>query len=197
MNTTSPSWLFQPDTVERYAFYKNLFSPKECDDIVAYVKTTHKLTQATIASKDAPIQTDYRDSHVVFLQPCESLDWVYKRLTNAVLELNRDFFKFDLYGFTEGLQFTEYNAPGGKYDPHIDKLYNMTVRKLSIVLQLTDPSEYEGGDFEIVEGKGSEKLYRDQGTLLAFPSYTLHAVTPITKGTRHSLVGWISGPPFK
>jgi PKHD-type hydroxylase len=193
----NPAWLFERDTVERYAFYKNLFSPKECDDIVNFVKTTYTLTTAVVVSKDAPIQTDYRDSKVVFVNPCPQLDWVYRRLTDCVMELNRDFFKFDIYGFTEGLQFTEYNSPGGKYDQHIDRLFNMIVRKLSIVVQLTDPSEYDGGDFEIIEGKKSEKLHRDQGTLLAFPSYTLHAVTPITQGTRHSLVGWISGPAFK
>jgi PKHD-type hydroxylase len=62
---------------------------------------------------------------------------------------------------------------------------------------LTDPNEYEGGDFEILDEVPGEKLKRTRGTLLAFPSYTLHAVTPVTKGTRNSLVSWISGKPFR
>jgi len=192
-----PTWLFKLDTVEKYAYYKKLFSPKECNDIISYVKTKHTLQPAMILNKDEPIQTDIRDSNIVFLTPCPELEWVYRRLTDCVLLLNKDYFNFDLYGFTEGLQFTEYNAPGGKYNAHIDRMFNLSVRKLSIVLQLTDPSEYDGGDFEIIEGRHCEKLNREQGTLLAFPSYTLHAVTPVTRGTRNSLVGWISGPPFK
>jgi PKHD-type hydroxylase len=194
----SPAWLFEHDKVEKYAYYKNLFSSKECDEIISYVKTTHTLKPATVEeSSPAKKLSEHRQSNVVFLQPCEQLAWVYTRLADVVVLLNKDYFNFDLYGFTEGLQFTEYNAPGGKYDAHTDRTINIPVRKLSIVLQLTDPSEYDGGDFEIIEGSHSEKLYRDQGTLLAFPSYTMHAVTPLTRGTRHSLVGWISGPQFK
>ena len=42
-----------------------------------------------------------------------------------------------------------------------------------------------------------EYMPREQGQIIVFPSYTLHEVTPITKGTRYSLVSWVSGPSFK
>jgi PKHD-type hydroxylase len=68
-------------------------------------------------------------------------------------------------------------------------------RKLSLVCQLSDPSEYEGGELQINTGEifTPEK---QKGTVILFPSYLLHRVTPVTKGTRRSLVLWIEGPAF-
>jgi PKHD-type hydroxylase len=64
-------------------------------------------------------------------------------------------------------------------------------------LQLNDPNEYEGGNFEIMTGKNIETIKLEQGEVIVFPSYILHRVTEITKGTRNSLVGLASGKPFK
>jgi PKHD-type hydroxylase len=102
-----------------------------------------------------------------------------------------------LFGFTEALQFTEYQAPDGHYAYHMDKVPHGTIRKLSIVVQLTDEDSYAGGDFEILDGTYPEKLPRTRGMLLMFPSYTMHKVNPVTDGIRNSLVGWISGNNFK
>jgi len=75
----------------------------------------------------------------------------------------------------------------------------MPVRKLSISIQLTDPEEYEGGELKLYDGDDKEAQVMDktQGTLIIFPSYVLHEVMPITKGTRNSLVTWITGKQFK
>jgi len=70
-------------------------------------------------------------------------------------------------------------------------------RKISITVQLSDPDEYEGGDFEFLIGKEIIKLPRKKGCAIVFPSYFLHRVTPVTKGTRKSLVLWGSGQPFR
>jgi PKHD-type hydroxylase len=64
-------------------------------------------------------------------------------------------------------------------------------------LQLTNPNEYKGGDLILHLGNEPTILSKEQGKLYAFPSYTLHEVTPVTKGTRYSLVAWITGPHFK
>jgi PKHD-type hydroxylase len=70
-------------------------------------------------------------------------------------------------------------------------------RKLSMVLQLSHPSEYEGGDLELMTGNVPHICKKEKGLLYAFPSYILHRVTPITNGTRRTLVVWTSGPRFK
>ena len=79
------------------------------------------------------------------------------------------------------------------------------VRKLSMTLNLTDPNDYEGGnllfDFgEASQAKQSQKeidVARTQGTLIVFPSFLRHCISPVTKGTRYSLVNWSLGRPFR
>jgi PKHD-type hydroxylase len=71
-------------------------------------------------------------------------------------------------------------------------------RKISIIIQLTDPSEYEGGEFEMdyqYEQPNKEDL-KKKGTIIVFPSFIPHRVTELTKGTRKSLVAWVEGPKF-
>jgi len=116
----SPAWGFNIDKVERYAYNKTAFTPEECAMIIAIGKS-NDLMDATITSDIKPIDKEYRDSKIVFLYPNDETAWLYKKLTDHVTYLNSQYFGFDLWGFTEGLQFTEYNAPSGKYDSHIDK----------------------------------------------------------------------------
>ena len=104
--------------------------------------------------------------------------------------------------FAVEMQFTEYDAEySGKYKTHhdidwlSDKPYQ---RKLSMVIQLSDPCEYEGGDlcFSEVENQKQEEL-KKKGSIIVFPSYLQHAVTEVTKGKRYSLVLWLSGPRWR
>jgi len=79
------------------------------------------------------------------------------------------------------------------------------VRKLSITLMLSDPKDYEGGNLKFDFGVHSEKQRFEeisggkvnQGSIIIFPSYKYHCVTPVTKGTRYSLVVWLNGRPMK
>jgi PKHD-type hydroxylase len=195
----SPAWSLRTDGVERFAFYDNIFTPEECQKIIEIGKSRPMYTGKINYNGMQIENPEIRDSKIVFLNPESDTDWIYRRLTDVILQLNESYFKFELWGFNEHLQFTEYTSPGGKYDSHVDRSYNGVIRKLSIVLQLTDETTYEGGNFEIIDGPIDTPtvLSRKQGTLLAFPSYTLHRITPVTSGVRNSLVGWISGPQFK
>ena len=123
--------------------------------------------------------------------------WVFQRVAGIVQDLNERFFNFDIFGLNEGFQFTNYKAPSGKYGKHVDRLTNSIIRKLSISIQLTDPKEYEGGELYIYEQEKGTLLDKKQGTLIMFPSYVLHEVTPVTKGERNSLVTWVTGNQFK
>tara|TARA_R100001460_G_scaffold89539_1_gene131069 strand:- start:103 stop:690 length:588 start_codon:yes stop_codon:yes gene_type:complete len=115
--------------------------------------------------------------------------------------------------WNESCQYTEYNKSQfysyhadsfcEPYKNHDNKNFENKVRKLSLTLQLTDPSEYEGGDFyfKYLTDKGviEEKVEqaKELGTIIVFPSFVFHKVSPITKGTRKSLVNWTLGYPFK
>jgi len=190
-----PSWNLHVDTVEDWAFFDNAFTADQCDELIAYCKE-QDLSEGKTGFKVS--DTSIRDSKIAFIPPTEFMVPYYQRLSAIVLSINEQFFKFDLHGFGENLQFTEYVAPTGKYESHVDRAYNIPVRKLSIIVQLSDPDTYEGGDFEwLPQIEHPVKLPRTRGTLIAFPSFQLHRVTPVTKGTRNSLVGWINGKQFR
>ena len=188
------SWNFELDNTNLYAFWNNAFSKEECQSIINIAKD-----KGLIEGKTKGDTKDVRESKISWLYPVDNMDWVFRRVTDITLNLNERFFKFDLFGLNEGFQFTNYEAPSGKYGKHVDRGMNMPVRKLSISIQLTDPEEYEGGELKLYDGDDKEAQVMDktQGTLIIFPSYVLHEVMPITKGTRNSLVTWITGKQFK
>jgi PKHD-type hydroxylase len=173
---------------------KDAFTKDECEQIIQIGNNKNKEVALIGGGK---FSSDIRKNKISWLEPNEELSWIYRRMTDVITNLNNNFFQFDLYGFTEKLQFTEYNAPGDKYSQHIDKSFNSPIRKLSIVVQLTDDCMYEGCDLKLHLSSKPDIMKKNQGTLIAFPSYILHEVTPITKGTRYSLVSWIGGPNFK
>lgn len=192
------AWLLNVDTTHNWAYWDDAFTPTDCQRIknIAALKMKEKAHVSGDSLTPSRLDTSVRNNSITWLDEKDNIDFVYQRLTDVVNSLNDRFFKFHLYGFCESLQFTEYNAPGEFYKTHIDKTFNATIRKLSLVVQLTDPAEYEGCDLILRTG-GAEKMTRKQGSVVVFPSYVLHEVTPITQGTRHSLVAWLGGDPFK
>jgi PKHD-type hydroxylase len=118
--------------------------------------------------------------------------WIYDRLNRVVAVLNRQF-RFNLAFFHEAAQFMVYHAvDGGHFNWHSDQ--GPTVRRqLSLTLQLTDPTLYQGGVLELRHDGQTMTAPKERGTLIAFPSHLVHRVTPVTSGTRKSIVAWI--PP--
>ena len=188
------SWNFEVDQVNLYAFWNNAFSKEECQTIINIAKDKGLIKGKTFNDDKTK---DVRDSKISWLYPIDKMDWVFRRVTDITLNLNERFFKFDLFGLNEGFQFTNYEAPSGKYGKHVDRSMNTPVRKLSISIQLTNPEEYEGGELYLYDDDKGTIMDKAQGTLIIFPSYVLHEVMPVTKGTRNSLVTWVTGKQFK
>jgi PKHD-type hydroxylase len=140
-----------------------------------------------------------RITRVAWMERNPETAWLYARLEELVLTLNKEFYSFDLFGLVEAFQYTVYDdQEGGHYGWHVDLGGNdVEPRKISLSLQLTDPSHYKGCDLVLEAGNGSYVAERARGTLIAFPSYVLHRVTPIESGIRKSLVIWVSGPVFR
>jgi PKHD-type hydroxylase len=190
--TTPGCWNLHNDHVETYSNTFDAFTKEECEKIITIGKNKG-LISATLTSGN---EHEIRESKVSWLYP-DDIAWVYRRVTDIVLHANEKFFRFDIFGLNEGFQFTNYVAPGNKYGRHVDRGLNIAVRKLSLSIQLSDPEEYEGGDLCLHGGGSGMYMDKKQGTLIVFPSYTLHEVTPVTKGERNSLVTWVTGKPFK
>jgi alkylated DNA repair dioxygenase AlkB len=137
-----------------------------------------------------------RNAYTSAINP-ENFSWLYKLIEKEVAKQNLENYKFNLDRI-EHLSYIEYHADDnspGKYDKHTDGVIHMT-RKLSFSLFLSDPDEYEGGDLIIHTVNGLHKIPKKKGLIVFFPAYAEHEVTPVTKGVRKSLVGWIHGPHF-
>lgn len=129
--------------------------------------------------------------------------WVVELIEHITLVSNRNAFGFDL-DYVHEIQFTEYSSEyKGHYNWHEDLEWcgnKPFQRKLSLVLQLSDPASYEGGRLELMAPDGSKFPTEEaakQGSLVVFPSFIRHRVTELTKGKRYSLVAWYEGPPFR
>jgi PKHD-type hydroxylase len=188
------SWAFQVDPVHHYAYYDTVFSVDECKQVI---EIGESLFSQKASVSGTGVDSKIRNSKISWINPNEDTFWMFRKLTDAVTGLNNAYFGFDIFGFIEGFQFTKYEAPFGFYEAHMDSSPGIQIRKLSITLQLNSPDEYEGGGLCIWQGKEKVEMQKKQGHLTIFPSYMVHEVQPVTKGTRYSLVAWITGNPFR
>ena len=131
----------------------------------------------------------------------EEFKWIYDKIGMLATTANEEMFKFDLYSMPEMIQYTEYYSTNkGHYDWHMDIGSSswMQYRKLSVTVQLSGPDEYEGGDLQIwTGGQYPMTAPRGKGNVVIFPSFMMHRVTPVTRGTRKSFVLWLGGGPYK
>lgn len=168
------------------------FTADECDSIID-IGTRRGFMNAETGGRSGQ---ERRDSQIRFLMPSGETEWMFRRMA-SVIETVNPFFQFDLTVMNEGIQFTRYESPGGKYEWHIDAGPGNSVRKLSLTVQLTNPDDYDGGELELNPEGEPLTMDKARGRAFAFPSWTLHRVKPVTRGVRHSLVVWVAGPPFR
>ena len=199
--TTNPKTLWK--NTHSSIYWDDLFPEADLQKMDEYCKL-HGTKQSQISTlSGADIDNSVRNSEVNLHSISKDNQWLFDRLLAVTSLINDTFYNFDLFGF-DHFQYTEYNGVGTKYDYHTDMIFGdhnpvgMEVpRKLSFSLILSDSSEYEGGDFELLYTGLPEKLEQKRGRILAFPSYMLHRVTPIINGSRRSIVFWALGPKFK
>jgi PKHD-type hydroxylase len=179
-----------------FAWWEGAFSEQELDWLQDRAKKAEQNAEVGGANGGV-VDQKVRRSQVSWLAHSQDTDWVFKKLADVASQLNVEHYRFDLTGFGESLQLTNYDqSENGMYGWHVD--WNATIsRKLSMALQLTDPSEYEGGNLQIMASGQPQNVRKQRGLIAVFPSYVLHQVTPVTQGSRQSLVAWISGPAFK
>jgi PKHD-type hydroxylase len=193
-------WELHTHTVNAYCYYQNVFDNDQIEGIIQ-AGDREVLHDAQIGgdfSEPGKVAEDIRKTKISWIPSTEDNAWMFRMLTDITLQANEKWFGMDLQTL-ESLQYSVYQD-GGFYDKHIDHFYQgvgQQPRKLSFVLQLTDPSEYEGGKTLIHNAKDPWAIPQEKGTITFFPSYTLHEVTPVTSGIRRALVGWVLGPRLK
>tara|TARA_B100001245_G_C22892477_1_gene430057 strand:- start:1312 stop:1923 length:612 start_codon:yes stop_codon:yes gene_type:complete len=180
-----------------FAWWENAFTDEDIEQIKEDLKALVTMP-ASISNDDGPAPEQIRKTKVSWLSRTPETSWIYECMADVANKLNAQYYNFDLYGFCEDMQFTIYDEIDAHYTWHIDMGDNTKVpRKLSMVLQLSDPSEYEGGELQVFDKAEPETVNKQKGLITVFPSYTLHRVTPVTKGVRYSLVVWAGGPALK
>jgi PKHD-type hydroxylase len=186
----------QIDQTDYYKFSDGFDKPQV--DSILKIANDYNFQEAGV--EDSIIDNTKRSSKIKWLAPDkDKTEWIYEMIMQMVMSANFNLWKFDINHFKDSIQYTEYHSDNnGHYSWHMDLApYPLNTRKISITVQLSDPSEYEGGDLQIKHGDGELTLPKEKGTVLLFPSYLLHRVTPVTKGVRKSLVLWVGGSTFR
>jgi len=167
------------------------FTADECRRIIELGKSAPKLESLVEDHR----REEYRAGQVAWIGPQPDAVWLYHKLAVLFSEVN-SLFNFELLGLLDPLQFTVY-GPGHHFGWHMDVGSGAaSLRKLSMTVQLTDGSQYEGGDLEFHDDPGRPQR-RGIGTATVFPSFVAHRVAPVAAGMRHSLVAWACGPSFR
>jgi len=201
-----------------YICFESVIPSRICDLIIedaeqrnAQIALTGELKNENLTEKDISKLYKTRNSSIVWMDD----PWIYREVHPFIHEANKIAnWNFDWH-YSEACQFTKYSE-SQHYTWHQDaflKPYNKPntpshgmIRKLSVTISLADGDTYEGGDLEFNfnntiddSQKFIEKseLSRKKGTIVVFPSFVWHRVSPVTKGTRYSLVVWNMGYPYR
>lgn len=183
---------------DNFATWNDGFTTEQLDKIIE-VCDGYAKQQATIG--DGGVHSNIRKTDIAWVEYNQDTSFIYDNLGYIARQLNGQFFNFDIWGFQEHIQYTVYGEEESHYTWHMDRGRSRSSgdspRKLSLVLQLSDPSEYEGGDLELFTQADPITIEKKKGLVVAFPSFIMHRVTPVTKGTRRTLVVWLTGPSFR
>lgn len=207
-----------------YYYFKEVLSPKFCDELVAYGRQQQEQLALTgnmnkkdlgknpLSKKELKNLKKQRDSNVTWL----SEEWIYKEIRPYIHIANKEAGWNFNWDWSESCQFTKY-GPNQYYGWHCDswdtpynepnnKNINGKIRKLSVTCSLSEPSEYKGGELEFnfnhPQKNKKENIKKcteilPRGSIVVFPSFVWHRVCPVQEGIRNSLVIWNLGYPYK
>jgi len=185
---------------QNYYWYQNGFSKEELDVIYKGVDNLPFEGASLLGNSNLNEIKNIRSSSIKWIPKNEEWMWLYEKLMDMATTANNELWNFNLISVPELIQYTEYyDVEGGHYTWHQDIGTGLgSHRKISITVQLSEPDEYEGGDLEIFKGGESYvTAERGAGVVFIFPSYMMHRVTKVTKGTRRSFVLWVGGDHYR
>ena len=193
----------------KFVVHKDDFlTEKRCDELMdmfnkseqykATVAGTYKGSGSDVINENVRKVQEVRFSEDIVLSDGFNLN---KNLTMACEMANKLFFNFDTSNQLSNIRMLRYEDTG-KYDWHLDIGNEETsVRKITAIVQLSGENDYEGGNFEFSmtdeTGKDTAVGSRKRGSLILFPSYLGHRVSPLTSGVRSSILTWMLGNAFK
>ncbi len=202
-----------------YWYFDNILPKFFCNQVIKYGNSLREKQALTLGMKDKDVENDeklkdlkkIRDSNVSWI----SESWLYDELFRYINIANRNAEWNYQWDWAEEVQFTKYrlnqfyhwhkDAAATPYGPDKGNLAGK-YRKLSMIVQLSNPNDYEGGEVEFnfndnpPDEKSTQVLAEEmqpQGSIVVFPGFVWHRVKPVTSGTRYSLVMWCCGKAFQ
>jgi PKHD-type hydroxylase len=202
--------------LNNYYYFNNALSKDFCKEVINFALNKKEEIKEGVTGFQEKVDENkmkdirkIRKSNVVWLKE----NWIYKEIIPFILDANNladwnfqlskpESIQFTMYGKGQYYGWHADSFPFSSKEKKLDGFEGMT-RKLSVTVSLNDGDEYSGGYFEIDNRNNFHeknihrlKLIRKAGSLVVFPSFLYHRVTPVTKGTRYSLVIWMNGKPF-
>lgn len=185
-----------------WCYFKSYLSKEICEKIIQDASTLPEQDAVVGLGADGRVDQSIRKSKIRFIP---SNDWkfnyIFDTLWKTAITANKDFFDIHISKL-DFVQLAEYDAKyAGEYKEHHDVFWMNNDphyhRKLSCIIQLSDPNSYEGGKFEITEAPPLDEETKEQGTIIFFPSFLRHKANPVIRGTRYSIAAWFEGPKWR
>jgi PKHD-type hydroxylase len=174
-----------------------LFSGAECDALIRWAENRAAWDRTALEADLPGFGKSVRRHHEIRLTPSitnGAVDWLPRKLLDIVAALNRQIWHFDITELSD-LQLLRYDE-GDEITLHVDLDNAHCGRKITVLTQLSPAAVYEGGVLEYGFAPAAVAA-REQGSVLAFPSWVPHRVTPITSGRRYVLTCFVLGPSFR
>jgi PKHD-type hydroxylase len=186
---------------DNLVYWDNFLTDADIDKILS-LSTWHEARPGEVGRDNkATVDLSVRSSQISWMTRNTETEAIWTKIVTLIAEVNRTYFHYDLTGCYEPAQLAIYKATDeGHYNWHCDNAVTdaKVPRKLSMSLMLSDPVEFDGGELQIKTNSDvARSLEQRKGRIWFFPSYTLHRVSPVTRGVRRSLVLWVGGPGFK
>jgi PKHD-type hydroxylase len=169
----------------------DLFTKEECEKIQASCIEDLWLPSKVIGEKSLHKSTRQKLRGEIAGFPFDNIRSVTKTV-------NDDIYDFRLLGIIDQdfPQVFKY-AEGDYYNWHMEINPMAPSRKLSFIVNLSDPADYEGGEIEFLNMNSSSFTVNEQGSCLVFPSFLTYKINPVTKGSKQIIVGHVHGALFR
>lgn len=189
-----------------WCYYKSYFTPIERQRIIHFgLKIPEQDGALGFDINNTRYDSSARRSKIRFIQKTDTnFTWLFDKMWKMVIESNDIYFKFHVSKL-DYIQLAEYHENyKGEYKEHHDVFWINNDpeyhRKITAVVQLSNPLSYEGGDLEfkcLSTSHPNPQEIREQGSVIFFPSFIMHCANPVTKGVRYSLACWFDGPKWR
>ena len=171
------------------------FLDTACLEYINHLKKTSGWTDAWVGDGKDPKVTSVRNTQNIIIDYDDDSDYLYKSLGQKFITVNEKYFHYHVSSMID-VFILKYEI-GCFYKAHLDIGGQASNRKISLIAQLSNPSDYTGCDTILHRSHDPIVLDKTFNGGTFFPSYLLHEATPLLTGTRYALVAWVCGEPFR